>query len=601
MTTRKIETGPLFRGFEIDTRAINEEARTVDLAFSSETAVERFFGDEILDHGKSSIRLDRMNQGGPLLMDHDHRDHIGVVESANIGPDRIGRARVRFGNSARAKEVWQDVLDGIRKHVSVGYRIHRMALDESTDEKDIYRATDWEPYEISLVSVPADASVGVGRAQTGESFSITVEDYREENTMAQNTAAESEPETVDVQAITNEIREAEIKRVRDLEAIGEKYAAFGGKELAREMIAKGKDVSAMRDAVLERLPTEVGTRQEDVPASHLDMGEQEKGEYSLFRAINAHLRGTWKGAEFERECSQTIAERINKDPQGFFVPMDVLDGGKRVMTTSAGGTGLKATDHLADSFIDALRAQSVAMTLGATVLDGLVGDVSIPKLTAGGTFYWVAEDGNITDGDGTIGNVTLSPKTIGAAVPISRKLLKQSAPSVEQVMLNDLRRGAALGIDLAALEGGGTNEPDGIINATGVNTATITSAGSPTWAELVNFETQVGNDNALEGSLAYVTTSAVAGNLKTTAKDSGSGLFLMDNGMANGYPVAIRNGLTANSIIFGNFNDLLIGMWGVLDVMPDEATKAASGGLVLRVFQDVDVAVRHAESFCINA
>ncbi len=600
---RQIESGPLFRGAEIEKRAIDPESRTAELAFSSETPVERWFGDEILDHHKESIRLDRMSAGGPLLMDHQTSDHIGTVESVSVGADRVARAKVRFGKSARAEEIWADVQDGIRKHVSVGYRIHRMQLDETSDDGDVYRATDWEPYEISLVSVPADASVGIGRSESGQRNTILIDDNREEKTMAEKLpAVEKEPE-VDVQAITNQARDAEIKRIRDLENMGEKYADFGGTDLAREMIREGKTLADMKDAVLDRLPEVVGSRQESVPASNLDMEDKEKQRYSLFRAVNAHLNKDWSKAGFELECSREIAERINKDPQGFFVPLDVLDG-QRVMTTSAGGTGLKGTEHLAGSFIDALRAQSVAMSLGATVLDGLVGDVSIPKLTAGGTFYWVAEDGNITDGDGTIGSVTLSPKTIGAAVPISRKLLKQSAPSIEQVMLNDLRQGAALGIDLAALEGGGVNEPVGIINTTGVNTQAIAASagtGYPTWAELVGFESAVGNDNALEGSLAYVTTSAIAGGMKVTAKDAGSGLFLMENNMANGYPVAVRNGLTAKSIVFGNFNDLLIGMWGVLDVMPDEATKAASGGLVLRVFQDVDVAVRHAESFCINA
>jgi len=336
------------------------------------------------------------------------------------------------------------------------------------------------------------------------------------------------------------------------------------------------------------------------PVTHLDMDNKQRASYSLFRAINAYADNNWRGAEFELECSQEIAERMSKAPQGFYVPHDVLSG-KRVMTTASGGTGLKATDHLADSFIDLLRPRSVVMELGATVMEDLVGNAVLPKVVSGGTFQWVDEDGSITDVDGDISAVTLAPKTIGAAVPISRQLLKRSTPSVEQLMLDDLVRGAAQGIDLAALEGGGLNEPTGILNTVGVNTSTIVSAGSPTFAEMVNFETKLGEDNALEGNLAYVTTSALAGSLKTTTKDSGSGQFVLDNGMVNGYPVAIRNGLTANSIIFGNFSELLIGLWGVLDVMPDKATKAASGGMVLRVFQDVDIAVRHPESFCINA
>jgi HK97 family phage prohead protease len=598
VTTRKIESAPLYRAAALDSRAVDGEARTIDVAFSSETPVQRMFGIEVLDHTADSIRLDRMNSGGPVLMDHDTRDHVGVVESANVGPDRIARARIRFGQSQRAQEIWQDVQDGVRKHLSVGYRIHKMQLESATDDAEVYRATDWEPHEISIVSVPADPTVGIGRAGSDTTVNtIEVEGSREpeESSMLEQPAEQPTPD-VDVVAIENKVREQELARISDLQRMGEQFSAFGGKELAEKMIRTGKSVIDMKDAVLERLPDSIDQQpQRTESVAKLDMTEKQVESYSLFRAISAHVNKNWKDAPFELECSRQVAERVGRDPRGFFVPTDIQ---QRVMV--AAGNALKGTDHLADNFIDSLRPMSVAMLMGATVLDGLVGDVSIPKLAAGATFYWVAEDVDVTDSDGTLAAVTLTPKTVGGSVPISRKLLKQSAPSVEAVMMNDLRRGAALAIDLAALEGGGTNEPDGIINTTSVNTQLIGSAAAPTFAEMVGFETAVGTDNALEGALGYVTTSPIIGALKTTAKDTGSGIMVADGGQINGYSYAVRNGLTANSIIFGNFNDLLIGMWGILDVMPDEAAKAASGGLVLRVFQDVDVAVRHPESFCIN-
>ena len=148
--------------FTVRAEAFDEEARTVELSFSSEEPYERWWGTEILDHAESAVRLGRLNNGGALLMDHNGRDQVGVVERAWIS-GRKGRAVVRFGRSARAQEVFQDVIDGIRKLVSVGYRIVEMVLAQRDGDNATYRVTDWEPYEISLVSIPADTTVGVGR------------------------------------------------------------------------------------------------------------------------------------------------------------------------------------------------------------------------------------------------------------------------------------------------------------------------------------------------------------------------------------------------------------------------------------------------------
>ena len=609
MPSRKIESGLLQRTFALNTRDVDTENRTVDLAFSSETRdVERWFGTEILDHSPSAIRIDRLMNHGPLLLDHDHRDLVGVVEAVQIGADRMGRAKVRFGNSARADEVFKDVQDGIRRHVSVGYRVHKMILESRSDDGDeVYRVTDWEPYEISLVSVPADPSVGIGRA-AGETFSIQVEeDSNMPNPVEQSGAPEETraAEKVNIEAIQNEIREKEIARINELESIGQRYARFGGADLARKMIREGKTAQDLRTAILERLPKaeDVGSGGSESPAK-LDLSAREVQKYSLMRAIRAAEKMDWKGAEFELECSQNIADKLGREARGFFVPFDVQSRSSSDFTMTTTTTEqLVGTDHLAGSFIDYLRPNSVVMGLGATMLTGLVGDVDIPAQDGTATFYWIGEDSDVTDSDVDMRTVSLSPKTVAGSVPISRRLLKQSAPSIEMLIQRDLAAGAALAIDLAAIQGtGANNQPRGVVNVSGVNTQSIAAtSGVPTWAELVGFESEVAGDNALLGSLAYVTTSPIAGGMKTTSKDTGSGLFLMESGNANGYPVAVRNGITAKRIVFGNWSDVMIGMWGVLDVMPDRAAKAASGGLVLRVFQDVDVAVRHAESFCINA
>ena len=606
---RLLETGPLTRSMPLERATVDQESRTVELAFSSEAPVERWFGVEILDHGPGSVRLDRLQGGGPLLVGHDDREHVGVVEQVRIDADRVARARVRFGNSQRAQEIFQDVVDGIRRHVSVGYRIHRMVLEGADDGVETYRAVDWEPYEISLVAVPADPSVGVGR-HLKPTFRTIVED-KTMSSEPENTPIDTqepnvqETPPVDVRVLEDQVRQKELQRIRDLKNIGERYARWGGQDLAEQAIVEGWDVARLREAILERLPSleQAGTGGEP-PASRIGLSDQEARRYSLLNAIRAAATGDWKGAEYELECSRRIAEQLDREPHGFFVPWEVQSRmlEQRVMTATT-GADLIATEHLADSFIENLRPNSVVLRLGATVLDGLRGNIDIPKQLGSAAFYWLADDQDVTDSDLTLGTVSLTPKTVAGSVPMSRRLLKQSSPAIEDLVRRDLARGAALAIDIAALEGDGTaNRPVGVVNQVGVNTQTIADVGGiPTWDELVGFETALASDDALTGRLAYVTTAAIYGALKTKPKDAGSGLFLLENDQANGYPVVVSNQLSAGRIIFGNWEDVLVGMWGVLDVMPDTAAKAASGGLVLRVFQDVDVAVRHPESFCINA
>lgn len=619
MATRKIKCDkPLQRSFMLNRGAINEEERTVELSFSSETRdVERWFGIEILDHSPNSVRLDRMRANGPLLFNHDWDAHLGAVQDIRI-ENRRGKAVVRFGNSKFADEKFRDVIDGVLTAVSFTYRVIKMVLEEeSEDGPNVYRAIDWEPLELSLVTVPADISVGVGRA-AGESFEIEVEDNTmpeenineggaQNNRGAETNHIDPAPAAPSRAAIENEVREKEQKRVADLLSMGTRFAQYGARELAEEYIAKGKTPEELQRAILERLPGEEerGTGQGDVPGdTHLDLSARDLKNYSLMRAITAVVAArngdhkAMKHAEFEMECSRELGDRLGREARGFFVPLDVVT---RVMDATA-NSDLIATDHMADMFIDTLRPRSVAMQMGITVMDGLEGNLELPKAISNPTFSWVGDDDDAPLSDQDTGLVKMAPKTLAGGVPMSRRLLKQSSPSVERVVHNALLKGAALGVDYGILAGTGTNnQPLGIFNMDGVNTQAVATPGSPTWDEAVGFKTKVAADNALEGKLGFVTNSTVQGNLETTKKDAGSGIFLLENGKLAGYNVGISNQLGANKIAFGNWEDVYAGFWGVIDVNPDTATKAGSGGLILRVFQDADVGIGHAESFCINS
>jgi HK97 family phage major capsid protein len=170
---------------------------------------------------------------------------------------------------------------------------------------------------------------------------------------------------------------------------------------------------------------------------------------------------------------------------------------------------------------------------------------------------------------------------------------------VENLIRDDLSKSMAIAIDNAALEGSGSSgNPTGITNTSGINSVSLSSAAAPTFAEMVSIETAVAVDNALMGDLAYIIHPTNYGTLKTTAKDSGSGMFVAENNQVNGYPVVVSAQLTANNYVFGNFNDLLIGFFGGLDIVVDTSTRATAGTVRVVALQSVDVAVRHAVSFC---
>ena len=230
----------------------------------------------------------------------------------------------------------------------------------------------------------------------------------------------------------------------------------------------------------------------------------------------------------------------------------------------------------------------------------LQGNVVIPKKTAAASAGWIAtEGGDSAESEFTSGSVTMSPKVIGAHTDASRLMLQQSSLDIENLIRDDLTQSIALAIDLGALAGSGSSgQPTGIANTSGINTTTF-AAASPTFAEVIAMESAVAADNALSGSLSYICKPADYGTLKTTSKDTGSGQFVVEpDGRMNGYNVVRSNQVTSGDFYFGNFADLLIGMYGGLDITVDPYALSKAGGVRIIALQTVDVAVRHAVSFC---
>jgi HK97 family phage major capsid protein/HK97 family phage prohead protease len=594
----------LVRSFLVERSAINEETRTAELAFASETPYERWWGVEILDCTATAMRMGRLTSGGPLLCDHDTKDHIGVIESVQLGTDRVARAVVRFGKSARAEEVWRDVVDGIRRNVSVGYQIHQAVLVETKDDQDTYRVTDWEPYEVSLVSVPADASVGVGRSAQESPVVATpvTPQFIKESIVTIATPDVTPAAPVAAPAITSQdVRNAEAAARRtmlEMTAIGEQFSRFNGVALAKQAIEKGETVDQLRGQIMNAV-----TAAQTTQATNLDMSAKEQKRFSVFKAIRAIADKSWKGAEFEKECHEEILKRTGLQEAvhgGFYMPLDIQRRDLTVGTPTAGGN-LVATDLQAASFIDILRARSRAAELGMTMLTGLVGNVAIPKLTGSATAYWLTNEATaITESQQTIGQLALAPKTLGAYTELSRLLMLQSTPAAEAMVMNDFAKVLALAIDLAVFEGtGASGQPTGISQTAGIGSVTGTSLDI---ADCIEFQTDLATANALADGCAYITTPAVAGLLKGRARIAStdsqtlwSGSVL--EGSIEGFKATTSTQLTAASMVFGDFSQVVLGEWGMLEIALNPFASFATAITGIRAIQSVDVGVRQAAAF----
>lgn len=600
-----LEKGTSFRRtFEI--RSADAEKRTVELSFSSEAAeIDRWWGIEVLGHDPGEVRMDRLKSGAALLVNHDRDDQVGVIESAELElQDRKGRAVVRFSKSARGEEIFQDVKDKIRTLASVGYSIISAKEVEVRDGVPVYRITDWEPYEISIVSVPADTSVGVGRTAEipqEERAEASPQSGAHPNTPQKGKSMPEPVQTVDASAERKIGAEAETARAATILSMGEQYKQLA---LASQFVREGKSANEFQAELLKRFNEQSSKPlTEQSRASELGMSDKEVKKFSFMRAIrfladpsNAETR---KEAAFEIECSRAAQKAYDKEAKGILVPADVL-GRAFTTTTPSGATGANiiATELESGSFIEMLRKKTWVMQR-ARQLAGLVGNVDVPRQKQGNTAYWVGEGNAPTAGEMGTDKISLTPKTLAAYSDITRRLILQSSPDAEALTRDDLLKTMALAIDLAAIYGtGSSNQPKGVKLQSGIGGVDF-AATNPTFAELVAMETAVASANADVGSMAYASNAAFRGYAKGTVKFANTNATLWEPGnTVNGYPCDISNQIIAGDVFFGNWNDLLVALWSGLDLTVDPYALSTSGGLRVITFQDIDFNVRHVESFC---
>ena len=575
------------RSMHLDAKPVEEDTRRVRMSISSEEPVERSYGKEVLEHSEDAIDMSFLNSGrAPLLLDHDPEKQVGVVESAELdGSARRLRATVRFGKGALAREAFDDVVDGIKANISIGYAVKKM----ERSDKDTFVAKSWKPLEASLVSIPADQSdrVGVGRSNEA-STQPSIKTNFKEDVMSE----------VDIAAVEAEAKKTASRNAAEIMALTTKHNMA---DLGQRAIAEGKSIDEVRGAVLDQ----IGTK----PLESHDIGltEKEVKRFSLFNVVNALAnpsdRRAREAAAFEFEVSEATAKRSGKDPQGLMVPYQVLS--QRDLN-SADESDLFSDDFRGGEFIDVLRNSSSVMQAGARMLTGLSGDVAIPKKATAASAAWIATEGTAaTESEMTTTSVTMVPRQLAAFTDITRQLRQQSSLDAEALVRDDLAQSLALAVDLAALAGSGASgQPTGIKNTSGINTVDFGTSPVlvPSYAKVVDMETAVAEDNALVGNLAYILPAAMYGGLKTTEKATNTAQFVVEpGGTINGYRAIVSNQCTAGDMFFGNFADLLIGMWGAgVDITVDPYSLSTTGSVRIVAFQTIDVAVRNAVSFCLG-
>lgn len=649
-------------------------------AVSSETPYQRNYwfgpGNEVLQHDKKSIRTERLDSGQvPNNFNHDPNKQLGIVDKYEI---KDGRLVVEgpFSRSAFAQEKRQDYDDKILTSASVGYRVHKMvrtADPDCTCDCDECKAgdcancsdstcdciarcevRDWELFDASLVTVPADPTVGAGRAESGtENFPVEIETVLRRSAapapVAQPIEVLPKQEKKDMaETAEKPAAELELARRNDIMAVAtdsdfRKYVTI---DEAQKAIADGTSSDKFRDLVSRKICAANDASKVGTAGSNLfgEMDKSDQKRFSVFRLVrsltNAARPGSFSAslcdAALEREFSDELKKRLKITTEGPLIP----DSMSRAMGTQGIGSGagqIAVTSEAAavatytrPEVIEILRNRPRVEQLGARRLGGLTGIIRLPRQSGAGTAQWVGEGAAVTPADLSMDFISVTPHRISAQTAWTVELLAETAPDIEGLARADQDKVIMLALDLAALSGptGGAN-PVGLMNITGLTLLSpsgtaFADGGKPlTWADILAFESTVAAANADVTTSGFMFTPEVRAQLRNTAKfPSGYAIPVWGDGPRDplgidiegpaGYRAAVTNQLAKNgtkagvtgsilhNAVFGDWSQLIVADWGAREVVVDPYTQAASGAIVVTQRALHDVACRHIAAFAAN-
>lgn len=588
--------------------------KALSFSASSTEPYDRWYGTEILSHADGAIRMDRVKRGAvPLLFNHNWDDPIGMVTAGRIDGERLLVDADLFATE-RAAEI-EKMIDGGLRNVSIGYRVHEFLVNE---KEETYTATDWEPLEISIVTVPADSTVGIGRAADGE------QPARLKVVQPAAPAAPQEranmPEVVTTAAGQNADPQVKISAV---EAEKERRQAVldlckANKIDARveaRWIEDGTPLSQVAKELLDVL--EERGRARPATAAELGLSRKETQNYSLFRAIRALYYGPRdpryiNEAAFELECSRAVSQKLGLTAGAAIrVPAEVLtrpvseQAMQRAMSTTPGSKGgyMVNVDNM--GFIEILRNRSIGFAMGARRLDGLVGNVTFARQTGKPSVTWQGGEGvGVTAADQALGQLSMTPKTAVVITDVSEQLLAQANPSAEDFVMADLAADIAIdGVDYAIINGTGGAQPLGIKNTTGVTTGQ--DAATATYAKILAFITAAGANNAIRANPGFVTNIAGAAVLAQKSRFTNTDTPLWEGNLLDGSVCGFRamssEQLPSGNLIFGSWGEVVVGSWGVLELAMDNGgTRFNQMQVGIRASWMVDVMVRYPQAFVVS-
>ncbi len=600
----------LKRSFTFSSIDKNAEENSYTFSFSSEQPVQRWFGTEILEHSNAdNIDLTRLNDGGVLLWNHDSKGlPIGKINRSWLSlNEKKLYCSITFADLPDANNIKKLIDDGFLRNVSFGYG----ATQYKELPNETYLFTKWYATEISIVNLPADNTVGMGRNLDLEQDS-KIEIIKENKQMSEKTE-----DKINIE----EIRSAELARINEIIAISRNFDLE--QKFTDEAITKNLSIDQVKSLVLDnQLKKQQVVSLGTSVADDLDLTAKEKRSYSILNATRAFISNDWSKAGFEREISKTLENKRGINAQGFLMPTNINWGNSKRAYDKAGGSSLIATDLLANEFIELLRNKCMVLQLGARMLSGLVGNVDIPTQISSASAAWINETGTVSESSGAFSKKSMTGgKHLVSLAKITRDMLQQSTPDIESLVRDDLLNVMALALDSTALYGTGTsNQPLGIAGTSGINSVIGgTNGAAITIEHLIDMETAIAVANYSDANLSYLTNPKIVGALKKLKSTTGEYLWRngSDDGMRgstpntiNGYAVnktnQCRSNLTKGSgtnlseIYFGDFSQLIIGEWGVLDILPNALGSGySSGAIELRVMQTLDMLVRQPKAFSI--
>lgn len=561
-----------------------EDDRIRTFSLSSDTPIQ--YGDvaEILSHDPQHVDLSRLNTEAPLLWMHDTTQHIGRIVKAWLEGGRL-YISAKFSRSKLGQEKLQDLDDGIIRGLSVGAQVNKW---ETSEDGKSYVATAWQPYEGSLVTTPADITVGVGR-------SLQIEESKQE----QEIITMNEEITQTAPDIA-ELRKTERERQTRI------------REMAKVLSVPETEVNQALDSDIAPADffAQVSRKHKPAQAANKlpEVSEKKAERYDLGRVLQA-VAANKELTGLERDLSEELKDTFRSEHGGtnsIVIPQNVLARNylKRAgqnATTGADGGYMVPTETRNGSFIDILMQNTILGRRGAQVLEGLSGNVEIPKLTTGATMLHKSETADAELSQLVMGQLALSPKRATTQLYLSNQLLRQTAGVVEKVVMDHLQSVAANTWDKYGIVGTGLNDqPLGITSLDGKNT--ITYGGAAVYGDIVSAMAKQMEDFTYTADSIWLMDSATWAKFAVLEVSATAGKLAIDltTNRIRGHEYEVCSYLTDHKTIFGDIKQIVVGMFGGIEIIRENVTRAKSGETVLTAAMYYDIGAKYDQAFCVS-